>query len=1167
MTKKLLSLSLAFILMLSCLLVQSVSVSAANEVDYQNAPYAGVYKVTADKATTVTTEIGSVAELSAGETEYIYLIQGQNNVSITNDADITITKLEDNGLDYLSEINIPKEPLIFEQEDAIALNFNKTLAPGESYSFLYTASQGKNGLIYPYIRFSAGNEATLYTDTGFYTKLSGFYNQSGTTWAWESADWTNICLLYVRAGSTRVTIENTDTVPITITDIRLHSAGELNTSQWAHQLNVAYLKPMVGEMEEDTPTTPPATDVVERIDPNTLPGANKMEAELLATGFIDGERMVVNVGSGGNMTFNFTALEDTIMDLYLCGAAWKDVSFDVIVDGTTLSYETMHFNTSYYGTAVYNQEKVYSFPVTKGNHSIKLYFYTDKFSFDYMALMPHYSDAMMLLNGIPNATTANEVYDLFVSYGATFGIIVENDTASLHAPETAFWSMAGKTYESLEAMVDAYDALLASEKSAPTVSVSGSTATINANSLPKDASLVVGVYDGNKLIHVDTAVKSSTSYTADVIGYTTGKTMKVFAINTLDELTPNTTDGVYAHYYVATTGKSSNAGTSADAPLATIAQAFNKIKAINSKMTGDIIVHVAPGVYKSTVSINIDQTMGGKNGYKVIVRAEDPDNMPVFSGGEDLTGKWSKVSGKNYWVASTSTRDTRTLYVNGYQATMANTDAYYKGSAYITPENPLNDAHQEDGIKFKLSTGFPTGLEGISNMMLVTNSCWASQRLPIDKITYDSTYAYVYIKQPRFHILLDTVTSTICPNLDRSYYIENAMPLLDQPGEFYFDKSARKMYYYPYSNENMKTAETYCSVTDGLFNIKGLNDINKVTNISFEGISFRYGAHDQVTVNGAVFHQTDNQWLGGETWYGSYLFPGQITLNYTDGITFDNCEFSCMGSNAVNIEGSSDNIRVTNSYFHDISGTGVVVGNCLDNNNDAGSSDRVHNVEIDNNIFRRCAQEFLGCTAISLYYAGEVNIHHNDIKDMPYSGIVAGWGWGAVNPPDVKNNVIAYNRIEKTCQVLDDGAQIYTVGRMDNLQINDNYFIDPGTYRRAGLYFDAVTTNTYAADNVFEKANDSGDFWFFARKTVQIDDCVFIYNHSDGKKAGFPYGWDTSGVLIADNKLQVTSWSQEAQRIKAEAGLEDKTRLNEIDTYPSWRQLRMNDSVIIIADI
>ena len=82
---------------------------------------------------------------------------------------------------------------------------------------------------------------------------------------------------------------------------------------------------------------------------------------------------------------------------------------------------------------------------------------------------------------------------------------------------------------------------------------------------------------------------------------------------------------------------------------------------------------------------------------------------------------------------------------------------------------------------------------------------------------------------------------------------------------------------------------------------------------------------------------------------------------------------------------------------------------------------------------------------------------------------------------------------------------------------------------------------------------------------MDIDDCYFGYNHSDGKKpSSIPYPWDTSGVTIANNKLSQTSWTQEAQRIIAEAGLEDKTRLNDIDTYPSWRTLRMNDSVIII---
>ena len=109
-------------MMISCVLSQAVFVSAeSNAVDYNDAPYAGVYAVTADKATTITTEIGSVTELAAGETGYMYLVKGANNVDITNGAALTITDLDDNGMDYLNQVNIPNSPVIFGQEDVVVL--------------------------------------------------------------------------------------------------------------------------------------------------------------------------------------------------------------------------------------------------------------------------------------------------------------------------------------------------------------------------------------------------------------------------------------------------------------------------------------------------------------------------------------------------------------------------------------------------------------------------------------------------------------------------------------------------------------------------------------------------------------------------------------------------------------------------------------------------------------------------------------------------------------------------------------------------------------------------------------------------------------------------------------------------------------------------------------
>ena len=50
---------------------------------------------------------------------------------------------------------------------------------------------------------------------------------------------------------------------------------------------------------------------------------------------------------------------------------------------------------------------------------------------------------------------------------------------------------------------------------------------------------------------------------------------------------------------------------------------------------------------------------------------------------------------------------------------------------------------------------------------------------------------------------------------------------------------------------------------------------------------------------------------------------------------------------------------------------------------------------------------------------------------------------------------------------------------------------------------------------------------------------------------------DTSGVSYTNNNINQTSWKTTAQRVMAEAGVEDKTRVADVDDYPSWRVLPM----------
>jgi hypothetical protein len=65
-------------------------------------------------------------------------------------------------------------------------------------------------------------------------------------------------------------------------------------------------------------------------------------------------------------------------------------------------------------------------------------------------------------------------------------------------------------------------------------------------------------------------------------------------------------------------------------------------------------------------------------------------------------------------------------------------------------------------------------------------------------------------------------------------YVENALELLGTPGEWYFDRAARIIYYIPRPVEDLRHADVEAPVLETL--ISG----DSVHNLRFEGIQFSY---------------------------------------------------------------------------------------------------------------------------------------------------------------------------------------------------------------------------------------------------------------------------------------------------------------------------------------
>ena len=123
------------------------------------------------------------------------------------------------------------------------------------------------------------------------------------------------------------------------------------------------------------------------------------------------------------------------------------------------------------------------------------------------------------------------------------------------------------------------------------------------------------------------------------------------------------------------------------------------------------------------------------------------------------------------------------------------------------------------------------------------------------------------------------------------YYLENAPEFLDRPGEFYFNKDTKVLTYYPFSYEDMTTIDCYIPETEIILNVSGTDIDNKVENITFKGIEFKYGAWEKINQTGFSTVQADALQDPEKENYDTVLIPAQVKVNFGQNINFYENEF------------------------------------------------------------------------------------------------------------------------------------------------------------------------------------------------------------------------------------------------------------------------------------
>ncbi len=487
--------------------------------------------------------------------------------------------------------------------------------------------------------------------------------------------------------------------------------------------------------------------------------------------------------------------------------------------------------------------------------------------------------------------------------------------------------------------------------------------------------------------------------------------------------------------YVSPNGNDGASG-SESAPFKTIEKAVAAVRAINSNMTGDIVVNILPGEYYVESAINLTEQDGGKDKYHVIYKAKKGPLSVRIYGAKALSG-WTRDKGDIWKVQVEQTL--YTLYENDQRAIKARFPNREFNKEYTTSKAPYLLTNDPDTKAFDKLIYKAEDLKNITfsnykdaNVVVWPwNKCdWQMWVSPIESVDKNTNTIIAQYKE-----------SAIPIGLNARYYIEGMYELLDAKGEFYYNSETKTLYYIPLGNDPMTDTTIYAPTTTELFVLQGINA--PVKNLIFDGISFEK----------TNFVKAMKGWF--ESGVSAYGWKGAITFeNNVSEVKIINSRFKNTGLTGVFIKGVSKYNYIANCLFENIGNSGVIM--------QSGVGEKNMYNKIENVLIHDIGENSIDCAGVNIF-TGQGNIVTNvEVYNSPRYAVSVRGGAGSfawfTRPEDLNNekyggrsryNIIKNSKFYETNQDSGDTGSLHSAGVSFGVEpYNTNYF--------ENLYIDSI---------------------------------------------------------------------------------------------------------------
>jgi len=487
---------------------------------------------------------------------------------------------------------------------------------------------------------------------------------------------------------------------------------------------------------------------------------------------------------------------------------------------------------------------------------------------------------------------------------------------------------------------------------------------------------------------------------------------------------------------------------SAERPLATLHGAQRRVRDALAAGEGDVQVRLAPGDYFLSEPLVFTPEDSGPSEEHPVTYAAAGGKV-CLSGGRRING-W-RVEDKR-WIAKVKIGEGspafRDLWVNGRRAVRARTpnDGYFR----------VEQAGADNRTSFTVAPAELVALAKPQAAEAAFLHDWSMSRIRLAAIDAATrTYRFnapIGGDMPQFAI------SNFEPHA--RYFVENARELLDAPGEWFLDEAAGELHYIPRDGETIESAEVIAPRLEQLVILRGGE--KAVENIRFEGITFSHARFEIPPFGYAGIQSSWHERRSAPDDFAGVTMAAAVLADHARNISFAKCRFERLAACGLHLMRCQAS-RVARCTFRDIGGDGLLIGS-----RDANERPPTRKINVEVCVIEDCGVTFFGAVGLWIGFASDTTVAHNELRNLPYTGISIGWRWDD-SPSPCRDHQIRNNHIHHVMRELSDGGGIYTLGRQPGTRLAGNVIhdvpVNAGRAESNGIFMDEGSTEIIVQGN------------------------------------------------------------------------------------------------------